>query len=299
MRLRHNVTVLEAVRALQACVERSQQASPHGINDPQMCRHLYLNWVNTSQQQLRAVFSDSELQDSLLSRGYWRICSLSPEPLSHLLQRLISEELAFQVGHPGDRPPTGRFGEAIETLRTLIYQSDRPGTVCVLDTNSLLHYTRFDQIPWTTRMNESHVRLVIPLTVVDELDAKKYARRGEFQKRARELLTRIDGYVTASPPDGYSRIQKNTTIEILAHELGHSASQDNDKDILNQCEFLSQLTGHPVTLVTGDSGMRIRAQTAGLGVFKLTDDDLLPRHKKDTDEITSTDSSATSVPQLS
>lgn len=284
MRLRHNVTAAEAVRALEACIQGSQQASAHGINDPDTRRHLYLNWVNTSQQQLRAIFSDYELQDSLLSRGYWKICALSPEPLSHLLQRLINEELEFQVGHPGDGPPTGRLGEAIVTLQALIDQSERPGKICVLDTNSLLHYTWFDQIPWAARMNASAVRLVIPLTVIDELDAKKYARLEKFQQRARELLTRIDGYLTASPPDGYANIGNNTTIEILAHELGHRTPQDNDSDILNQCEFLSQLTSQPVTLVTGDSGMRIRAQTAGLGVFELTDDDLLPRHKKDTDE---------------
>lgn len=38
-----------------------------------------------------------------------------------------------------------------------------------------------------------------PTAVAVALDAKKYARREEFQQRARELLALIDRYVTASP----------------------------------------------------------------------------------------------------
>jgi predicted ribonuclease YlaK len=49
------------------------------------------------------------------------------------------------------------------------------------------------------------VRLVVPLVVIDELDSKKYARREEFQQRARELLALIDRYETAAP-DAYARL---------------------------------------------------------------------------------------------
>ncbi|MGC2006560.1 hypothetical protein [Trebonia sp.] len=31
--------------------------------------------------------------------------------------------------------------------------------------------------------------MIIPLVVIDELDNKKYARREEFQQRARDLLS--------------------------------------------------------------------------------------------------------------
>ena len=51
-----------------------------------------------------------------------------------------------------------------------------------------MHYTRFDRLDWRARLRMDTVRLVIPLAVVDELDGKKYARRDEFQQRARELL---------------------------------------------------------------------------------------------------------------
>jgi len=93
--------------------------------------------------------------------------------------------------------------------------------MCVPDTNALLHYTRFDLLPWAERMQVGLVRLVIPIAVVDELDAKKYARREEFQQRARELLALIDRHVTAAPPDGYSRMSQGVTVEVLPDEAGH------------------------------------------------------------------------------
>jgi len=140
---------------------------------------------------------------------------------------------------------------------------------------------RFDQLPWSARLAKELVRLVIPLAVVDELDGKKYARREEFQQRARELLPLIDSYVAASPPVGYSTIGQGVTVEVLPDEPGHSRLPANDQEILERCEFLLQVTGGPVTLITGDSGMRINAQARGIDVFKLTPEDLLPRHRQE------------------
>jgi hypothetical protein len=64
----------------------------------------------------------------------------------------------------------------------------------------------FDRLDWRARLKMDTVRLVIPLAVVDELDGKKYARRDEFQQRARELLTLIDRYET-SAPDAYVELR--------------------------------------------------------------------------------------------
>lgn len=258
VRLRRGVTVEQAVKALEGQISDSQQASAHNASGPEVKRQTYMNWVSTTQQHLRTIFADTELEDSLLGRGYWHICGLSSQS-EKLLNRLIGEELVFQVGHPGIHgDPGGRIGEVAARLREMLALASRQGRICVPDTNALLHYTWFDQLPWAERMQVPQVRLVIPLTVVDELDAKKYARRAEFQQRARELLTRIDRYVTASPPDGFSPIREGVTVEILPDERGHLRVQGNDQEILERCEFVQQVTGHPVTLITGDSGMRIK-----------------------------------------
>jgi hypothetical protein len=289
MRLRFGVTVEQAVVTLTSAISDSSRVAT-SITHPEQKRDAYLDWVDTTLQRLRTVFSDMELEDSLLGRGYWHICALPLQsgqgpgartPSELILSRLINEELVFQAGHfgvPGD--PQGRIGDAVTRLRALTPPGSRPGRIYVVDTNALLHYTRFDRLPWTERLPGFPVRLIIPIVVVDELDAKKYARREEFQQRARELLTLIDGYVTASPPDGYANLANGVTVEVLPDEPGHLRMPDNDQQILERCEFLHQVTGHPATLVTGDSGMRIQAQSRNIDVFKLSDPDLLPRYAR-------------------
>jgi rRNA-processing protein FCF1 len=278
MRLRHGVTVEQAIKALSERISDSQQASAHNASNPDTKRQVYLNWVDTTQRHLRTIFSDAELEDSLLERGYWHICDISMHPA--LLSRLIDEELVYQVGYPGIPGDLGgRLGEVVTGLRAQARLASREGRICVLDTNALLHYTRFDQLDWAGRLHMASVRLVVPLVVVDELDGKKYARRGEFQQRARELLTLIDSYVTAAPPDGYSEVRDGVTVEVLPDEPGHLRISSNDQEILDRCEFLNQVTGSPVMLITGDSGMRMNAQARGINVLKLSTDDLLPRYQ--------------------
>ena len=153
------------------------------------------------------MFSDTELEDSLLARAYWHV-SMSSIPPSPELGRLVDEELIFQVGHPGvpgDRG--GRLGEATDRLREWRRLADRVGSICVLDTNVLLHYTRLDLLPWRERVGRPNIRIIIPLAVINELDNKKYARREEFQQRAQELLNLIDRYETAAP-DAYAQFRR-------------------------------------------------------------------------------------------
>lgn len=87
--------------------------------------------------------------------------------------------------------------------------------------------------------------------------------------------------MTASPPEGYSKVREGVTDEVLPDGPGHLRMPSNDQEILERCEFLHQVTGNPATLITGDSGMRINAQARGIDVFKLSPDDLLPRHRQE------------------
>jgi hypothetical protein len=62
---------------------------------------------------------------------------------------------------------------------------------------------------------------------------------------------------------------------VLPDEAGHLRAVANDQEILDRCELLYQATGRSVTLITGDSGMRISAQARGIDVVKLPETDLL------------------------
>jgi rRNA-processing protein FCF1 len=278
MHLRHGVTVEQAIEGLSGIITESQQ--PRNMGQPAELRlklNTYLNWVYGAQTRLRLLFSDTDLEDSLLTRAYWHV-SMTSVPPSPELGRLVDEELVFQAGHPGIPGDTGRLGEAADRLRQWRRLAERGGRICVPDTNVLLRYTRFDQLPWRERVGQLAVRLIIPLAIVDELDNKKYARREEFQQRAREMLALIDRYETAAP-DAYVPLQEGVTFEILPDEPGHFRAASTDQEILERCEFLTQVTGTPAILVTGDSGVRINARARGIEVIKLGEDDLLPRFR--------------------
>lgn len=142
-------------------------------------KNAYLNWVETSQMLLSAVFTDSDVADGLLSRGYWHICNMQLG--SPTADSLIGEELIYQASHANIHDDAhGRLGQAVARLRALLPLASRDGQICVPDTNALLHFTRFDQLDWSARIGVPLVRLVIPMVVVTEIDNKKYARRGEF-----------------------------------------------------------------------------------------------------------------------
>jgi hypothetical protein len=278
MRIKAGVSLTHVIEQVEGIIRRSGQVRTSARNHRQ---NEYLNWIEFAQSALSFVFVDSDVSDSLLHRGYWPIASASQ---SDTLIRLIGEEINYQAGgHAVASEHSGQLGKVLARLNGLLPLARRPGAVYVPDTNALMHYTRFDQLDWPSRLDVLQVRLVIPVAVVAEIDNKKYARRGELWDRARDLLALIDGYADGSP-DGYSAVRDDVTVEILADEQGHLRLADTDQEILDRCDLLHAITGQVVTLITGDSAVRINARVSGLNVFKLSRDDLLPRHKPELNE---------------
>src|SRR5258706_988914 len=69
-------------------------------------------------------------------------------------------------------------------------QSDE--VYCFLDTDVLMHFTDFDQADWVAFLNAKQVYLVIPITVVHELNKHKDdGSKPGLQQRARSLLPKI------------------------------------------------------------------------------------------------------------
>jgi hypothetical protein len=193
MHLRRGVTAQRAIEVIEEQILASQGPLNVADEDPDLKRHVYLNWVADTEVRLQEIFSDAGTEDPVLGRGYWHICSASSSD-EKLMSRLVREELRFQAGYPGiSNDSGGRLGEVRTRLRALTRLGERPGYIGVPDTNALLHYTRFDQLPWSEQLQSAPVRPVIPIAVVDKLDAKKYARREEFQQRARERPRRTPG----------------------------------------------------------------------------------------------------------
>jgi predicted ribonuclease YlaK len=139
----------------------------------------------------------------------------------------------------------------------------------------LLHYRPVDEVDWTAVAGAKAVRLVVPLRVVEELDEKKYARRGELGDRAVTRLRKLEQHTVASGP---RNLRPGLEIEILASvnldpEAARRPAIPADTEILDTCEALSGYSGgNAVFLVTGDLAMKIRAQTRGLDARQMPDE---------------------------
>ncbi len=139
----------------------------------------------------------------------------------------------------------------------------------MLDTNVLLHYKPIDQIPWLRLTESEAVRLVIPLRVIEEVDAKKYAKSATLAKRARNLLPALEQTLGEGGRPG--RVAQNVTVEVPVDTGPRERPEDADEEIIEVCRDLTQFSSRHVTLVTGDTAMRIRAQAHGLTAIAIDD----------------------------
>jgi hypothetical protein len=227
-------------------------------------RNAYLDWVDVCEGQLASLTHDPDVVSMLQTERYRQIWQIgldgTPEEVVARHARayaLIRAETSFQA----------------EALRILVVDLDERieragpdrGEITVLDTNVLLHFQRPDQVPWTRFLERPSVRLVLPLRVVEELDAKKYSDgRGALAERARTLLPWIESAIESGDP-----IRENTTLEILVDGRRHLKPQDADREVLDTCHELRQFSGQRVRLVTTDTAMLVRARHEGIEAVKM------------------------------
>jgi rRNA-processing protein FCF1 len=199
--------------------------------------------------------SDSE--EPLFTPHYWQIRSIESDA------RLVSDPRAWQSVDSEVRRQLDRLGLLLDDLNARLGRLAHPGAhLAVLDTNVLMHYQPIDQIPWPDVLGLTPVRLVIPLRVIEEIDAKKYARRDEFAQRARELLPSLERLLGPAGQPG--QIAGGVSVEVPVDDGPRFRPDDADEEILETCRELSQFSRQPVSLITGDTGIRLRAQVLGI-----------------------------------
>jgi rRNA-processing protein FCF1 len=234
-------------------------------HDPERVREQFLVWVHDVERALLGLFTDVRL-GKVHTERFWRIHS-SPAAMTSRAFELISDELEIQISWLHSLA-----GHLEEEASRAAY----PGsTIAVTDTNALLHYRLFNEVPWPEIVGASPVRLVVPLRVVDELDAKKAARRTDLADRAATVLTHLEqrvGPAIGSP----APLRENVTIEVFrAAEIDPEPQRpapNADTEVLDTCEALAFFSRDPVHLITGDYGMRLRAAARGVQVIRMPDD---------------------------
>jgi hypothetical protein len=221
-------------------------------------QNSYLAWVGTAEKTpLRNIFIDPTVWEHLYGERYWRVRELTSD--SPRAIELINDEANFQAAW---------LDELADRLKKL---ADRlavaPGQLTVLDTNVLLHFMPPEQVDWPTVIGAAQVRLVLPLRVIEEIDAKKYTARDDLADRARRLLCQLRTRL-APTAGGPTSLRTGVTIEVPIDDGPRQRTLDADQEILDTCREL-EAGGQAVVLVTDDTGLSLRATAQGIRAIPM------------------------------
>lgn len=256
--LKTGVSVAHAGQALRPYLLQAGNVTS-GAGNAVALRDRYLEWVEAIERQLAGITHDVRVLSLLQTPRYWHIRSLDEESARPF--PLVDAELKLQTG------ALERLLDELESRTSRV--TNAQGLPAVLDTNLLLHYLPVDQIPWPEILGSPAVRLIVPLRVIEELDAKKYSRRKDLASKARRLLPKLESLIHA--PAGLGVLSSGVTLEVLAEAGPRDRSASADDEILDVALEFQQLSGRAVTVLTADVAMRVRAAALGLAVALVPD----------------------------
>jgi hypothetical protein len=239
----------------------------------------YLEWAGEAARMLGYQISDADLASLVLNRRYELLLSsfgtmASPEME---VQRVVNDLVTLELDERAKD-----FDAAIKTLQSYQQRWKSVGDLLVLDTNFYVeHPTELKDTDLAAvtaaKTPGSMMHVLVPMLVVDELDRLK--RDNQARSRARTALKMLDEVfkrVSKQNPMGLLRQEDNTTgpdglvglgritMELLFDPPEHVRLPDNDGEIVDRAVAVQSLAGKPVTMVTYDKSMSLRARYEGL-----------------------------------
>jgi hypothetical protein len=227
------------------------EAMPVGSSHPEDVRDAYVRWATSAERQLSSIMSRKDSLELIETPRHRDICSMSA---ASQMTVLISAEVEMK-----SRDLIG----LAEDLRSAKRRMAGSGFPIIPDTHIFLHYQRPDSVSWVDVVGEA-TRLIIPLRVLEELDAKKYdAPRKQTRQAARDTLSWLERSFSGGGTGPVS-VGSNTaaTLEIYLADSPRWRPQDADEEILEVCHEVRLLAGR-AKILTGDNGFRLRARAAG------------------------------------
>lgn len=137
----------------------------------------------------------------------------------------------------------------------------------VLDTNILLHYQWFEEIPWKEELACDDATIVISSVVLDEIDKVKNEDKGKVQKRAKMVSGKLAGIFL----DG---VQGKYSVKYI--QLPYASDEDKKQHLLDRNDnkilfsiLKSGLAISDVCMISSDNSMLIKAKQYGFKVHRL------------------------------
>jgi rRNA-processing protein FCF1 len=237
----------------------------------------YLGWANEAEQTLRHLLPSREVERLVRTRKFDHLLSLvgrfGPDMAFARVNGLLAAELDERVD---------AFDAAIKALEERIRRWRLDAIFVVLDTTVYIeHPQELEAIDLRQLVNRrgEDIHVLVPMVVVDELDGLKQHQRA--RTRARLALRTLDQLFARSagsvrlrardlrPLDSGDIPFGEVTMEVLLDPPGHRRLPINDDEIVDRAVAAQPLAGQTITLVTYDTGLAMRARSAGLAVVKL------------------------------
>ncbi|MCX4625009.1 PIN domain-containing protein [Streptomyces albogriseolus] len=222
-------------------------------------RKRYDEWTWKAAEELNRRFSDREIAGQLRAGRYRAILTA---PLGEARLMLYAEIAELQ----------DYFRSLANQLRAMQERYGRGGAVryVVLDTNTTLHFTRFDKILWQKVFGKG-TALVVPHVVVDEIDTKSYQTGDKkISRRARGVFRLLESVLEAGPEEAIA--EDGTPVFIMTDEPGHARLAVPDDELVASALRLYQAVAPAeVVVVSRDIGVRTRARAWGLPARPLPD----------------------------
>ncbi|MGW3942834.1 PIN domain-containing protein [Streptomyces phaeochromogenes] len=222
-------------------------------------RKRYDEWTWQAAEEINRRFSDLEIAGQLRA-GRYRAILTAPLDEARLMMYVELAELRVYFSTVANRVRAvqGRYGSA-GVLR-----------YAVLDTNTTLHFMRFDKVPWQKVFGKG-TAVVVPHVVVDEIDTKSYQTGDKkISRRARGVFRLLESVLEAGPEKATA--DDGTPVFIAADEPGHARLSVPDDELVASALRLHQAVAPvEVVVVSRDIGVRTRAATWGLPARPLPD----------------------------
>jgi rRNA-processing protein FCF1 len=219
-------------------------------------RDVYVKWSIEAEGRLIGTLGRDEVL-SIFSNPRHRDISMMPAGAQ--LLRSVYAEVSSK------RELFESMSRELKETRTRLGKS--PGLPSVVDTNFMVHCVRPDQIIWKS-MHDEVLRLVVPLRVIEELDAMKTDNKERLRRSSREILSWLESLFKGGTGPVRIRDGEETTIEILLSERPRYRPSDPDEEVLDVCHDLMRFAGNSI-LVTADYGMRLRAGAESIDVLQI------------------------------
>ncbi len=159
-----------------------------------------------------------------------------------------------------------------------------------LDTNTFLHFPRPDQLDWPELLQATDVRLIIAPVVIRELNRHKdFPTSNKTRERAATVLRMLDKWSDEPSP---VLIRKSVELQFRVQDpLIDFAAFNLSRDILDD-HLIATILEHRIgadqdtlVLVTADVGLKLKAKTHQITVFRLPanlrlPDEVLPEEKR-------------------